>query len=390
MKKLLKYLSVLSVSCVLYGSEDTDYYISEENDSASIKKTCMGTITPPVNPNVKHGINAFMFGDFIYWSTRLDNLVYTQRGIASTLDKEEIIAKNKTKETTLIPPESTYSSSMNHKMSPGFKAGVGVNHCHDGWDSLIRYTWLHSSASESSSDVSFGYLNDFAVSKFLVFNTETTSIKKSSSMWTLRFNAADWELGRTFYISQKLILRPCIGLKGSWQHQYYSILLSDLEDQTYNLDDLTVKTFSKGSYNIYNQISYWGVGIRPGLSSSWLLTQHFSIFSESYVSAMWSYFQSSRKDNASQTTTDSNYFNFNNLTITDAKQTFHTITPVLELQIGLRWETMCSNDDYRIRFQAGWEEQLWFNQNQFININGYNPYGNLSFQGVTAEIRIDF
>jgi hypothetical protein len=132
------------------------------------------------------------------------------------------------------------------------------------------------------------------------------------------------------------------------------------------------------------------VGIRPGLSSSWLLTQHFSIFGEGYVSTMWSYFESSRVDKASQVTTDANFFNFDNLTITNSIQKHHTITPVIELQIGLRWETMCSNDDYRIRFQAGWEEQLWFNQNQFININGYNPYGNLSFQGVTAEIRIDF
>ena len=388
-KKFLNTFLLAMFFSSLHASYDSDY-MNDDNDPSCVKRASMGTITPPANPVVKHGIDGFVFGDFIYWTPRTDNLLYKQTGTLSSVEKDQL-AQGKKKITELvIPKESTSSSSVNHKLSPGFKAGIGANFTHDGWDSLIRYTWLHSQATEVSASKNFSYGHDSVFSKFVEFNSSTTTINRSSSSWNLRFNTGDWELGRAFYISPKLILRPYLGLKGSWQHQYYSVYLQDLMNETIKLDILDATSTTTGSYTIHNKQSFWGVGIRPGLSSCWELTDHLSIFGETSFSALWGYFDTTRTDVATQTTTDEKIASFNNLTVTNANQRNHTICPVLELMIGLRWEVMCSNDDYRIRLQAGWEEQVWFNQNHFININGFNPYGSLNLQGLTIELRIDF
>jgi hypothetical protein len=387
--KNINYFFICSLISTLYAGYDTDY-MNEDNDPSCVQRNSMGLITPPVNPVVKHGIDSFVFGDFIYWTPRIDNLLYKQTGILSSSEKDQILVGKKKIIELVIPPETSSSSSVDHKLSPGFKAGIGVNFMHDGWDSLIRYTWLHSQASEVSASKNFSYGHELAFSKFVEFNSSTTTINHSSSSWNLRFNTADWEFGRAFYISPKLILRPYLGLKGTWQHQYYSVNMTDLIDKKYNLDTLDVKSTTTGSYSIYNKQSFWGVGIRPGFNSSWGITDHCSIFGETSFSALWGYFDTTRNDTAVQNSTDEKIASFSNLTVTNTNQRNHTICPVLEFLIGLRWEVMCSNDDYRIRLQAGWEEQVWFNQNQFININGFNPYGNLNLQGLTLEMRIDF
>lgn len=384
-KKLLNYFFLLSLSSSLLASDDSDY-MSEDNNPATVKRASMGDITPAVNPVVKHGVDAFLFADFIYWTTRVDNLLSSQSGFTNSSDKNDIINNKKVVPVSLITDSAREHSSINHQMSPGFKVGAGFNFKHDGWDSLVRYTWLHGKASQNSNSALSSF-NEF--SSFVEFVSVSTSIGKESSNWNLHFNTIDWELGREFFISKNLVLRPVFGLKGSWQTQYYNKYLSDL---SINSGDFENPSITTGSYTILQKQSYWGIGIRPGLTTSWELCNNFSIFGDAFVSALWSYFDSSRKDTASQknTNNDPNILNFPNVTVTDTIQRNHSLCPVLELALGLRWETMCSNDDYRFRLQAGWEEQVFFNQNQFILINSPNSYGNLALQGLTIEARLDF
>lgn len=386
-KKLLTTFCLLALSS-LAASEDTDYM--QDDDNSSTNQT-MQQITPASGPIVKHGIDAFLFADFIYFSTRVDNLLQSQRGISTSADKDNYINNKKVIGQSILSDASQSTDSINHQMSPGFKVGAGLNFCYDGWDTLARYTWLHGKASQKTTNGSDSSSSFNEFSKFSIF-TNGTKIGKESSDWALHFNAVDWELGREFFISPHLLLRPVFGLKGSWQAQYYNLYELQLSDTTVFLTPAKTTATTEGSYAILQKQSYWGIGIRPGINTSWEICKNFSIFGDAFVSAMWSYFDNSRKDSSIQKNTNQaeNVLSFPETTLTDTVKKIHTITPVLELALGLRYETLCSNDDYRIRLQAGWEEQVWFNHNQFILINTPNSYGNLCLQGLTIEARLDF
>ena len=98
-------------------------------------------------------------------------------------------------------------------------------------------------------------------------------------------------------------------------------------------------------------------------------------------------FQTFKADNLVQKKSKLATYQKNN---TNLKSQYHTISAVVEFQLGLRWETKFSNDDYRIRLQASWEEQVYFNQNQFIILGKAPYYGNLCMQGLNIEARLDF
>ena len=88
----------------------------------------------------------------------------------------------------------------------------------------------------------------------------------------------------------------------------------------------------------------------------------------------------------------------------NVKNDFHTIKPVLELYMGLRWEDWMCCDCYHYSIELGWEEQWWANENQFFSVeplvivnNGPNRsrltesrLGDLIMQGLTVKVRFDF
>lgn len=67
----------------------------------------------------------------------------------------------------------------------------------------------------------------------------------------------------------------------------------------------------------------------------------------------------------------------------------YTLTPVLELALGLRDTVPLHNGKSRLTLQAGWEEQIWFSMNQFINPRAERS-GNLTLQGATGRVGFAF
>jgi hypothetical protein len=77
---------------------------------------------------------------------------------------------------------------------------------------------------------------------------------------------------------------------------------------------------------------------------------------------------------------------YNNLSL---KNRVRDVTPVLELGIGLFFEWPFHNEDYMFQLEAGWENQIWFDQNQFLALETLTP-GNLSMQGLTIKALFAF
>lgn len=351
-------------------------------DSYNLAQTKM--ITPNASPVVKGGLDLFIDADFIYWTARQDGLSYA---LTSNIPLTAAATENY---QTYASGKSLY---VNNKYSPGFKVGAGLILDHDGWDLYFQYTWFrtHPSSSTNSGYVvgTPGLDNILGFTSHAPFDDDGDSFRTAYSTWKLSFNEFDLELGRNYYISQKLTLRPHIGFKGGWQNQKFN--------NYWTLAQPTEIAFqwNSANYNIYQKNNFWNIGLRTGLDTSWMFTKNWSLFGDFAISTLWSKFTHKRKDvatTAGSSVTTENLTDFQTLNNVDyTKQ----LTPVIELALGLRFDWWFSDDDYRFRLQAGWENQVWFNTNKYKAIADRGALyqersGNLSLQGLTIEARFDF
>ncbi|HSX03761.1 MAG TPA: Lpg1974 family pore-forming outer membrane protein [Rhabdochlamydiaceae bacterium] len=321
-------------------------------------------ITPNAGPCVKDGTNIYVTADFIYWTAREDNLEFAMtESTAATSGGTAHPSKGR-----VFRPETRWR--------PGFKIGAGHDFCYDGWDIYAEYTWYRVSNTRNSITASS---NQVILDAFWFVNTPNNPavnlFLEADGRWRLDFNVVDFEVGRNFYVSPRLMLRPFCGLKGTWQKQKLKV---DFEN--------FFSSFATNVFSMNNRMKIWGVGILFGLDTSWHLSRSISLFANLAASALWEQFKVNRFDNEFIPTTNVNS------SLVNVMDRFHNVRPVLEWMLGARWETWFSCDQYHFAAEAGWEEQVWFSQNNFIRLPGTGSChnGDLTFQGLTTKVRLDF
>ena len=183
-------------------------------------------------------------------------------------------------------------------------------------------------------------------------------------------------------------------MKSTWGHQYFVInetVVGELR-HLYPFYQSASTDQAESLYTTTNTQGNWGFGVKCGLDSSWMFSKRFSLYGECAITTLWQYLRATRLDlynNIVSLATNeellANYLDVN------YHQRIHMVNPVLETQIGLRYDYLFSEDHYRFRAQLGWESQVWFNQNVFLTQYGDGQnYYNLGLQGLTAHFRLDF
>ncbi len=337
----------------LYGAQTKQF--KQASDPKFIE------ITPNAGPQVDHYISPFITADFIYFTTRQDGLGYVYTGIGNGVGN----------------PSRGNVHHIGWDFDPGFKAGVGLNLQHDGWDIYAQYTYLRTAPSDdSTSQPSNSFLFQYWVIGSGTSNLQPTgTFAKATARWNNDFNVIDLELGRNYFISQFLTLRHHVGFKGTWQEQHFH--LKELFDIGGN-NPLVL-------WKMKNDMNYWGVGIRTGLNTAWHFVKWFGIYGDLSLSALWSNFDINRKDTRLDSTQESTP-----ITLAYFDNDYRTLKGVIEWDLGLRFDIWWSSDRYHFSLQAGWEEQVWINHNQLIRKNEEAAHGDLIFQGLNVKARIDF
>lgn len=339
-------------------------------------------ITPKAGPCVVNSSNFYLTADFIYWNASEENLEFAT---VNTRDSFGLVH----------PKGKIYQIDSN--WAPGFKVGAGYDLCFDGCDIYAEYTYFHSTKREKtssslSSDLAlldnFWLLNNILlVSANFPGSTDSLGIliytlpeASAFSTWHLGFNQIDLDLGRNFYISRRLMLRPYVGLKGMWLKQNLKVGFEG------------ILTFGQPTpffarSNMKNKIDSWAIGMLSGVEGAWHFTTNFSLIGNLGFAGLWQHFKISRFDSEIvPLTAGSLNRNFINLS-----SNFNKFTPVIEWMLGFRWESWFGCDTYHLALDAGWEMQNWFSQNKFIRIAGSPKCdGDLAFQGLTVKCRFDF
>ena len=307
----------------------------------------------------------YAFGSFIYWKNQLEKEDVANKVISTGPDN---FFKVKQKE-------------VDFKYSPGFKLGMGYNFKRDGWDALLRWTSLHSTKnrkSVSSSPIITAQNSELVYFPLPAILNNIVAGGQVHADWNLHFNTLDFELGRDFFISRNITLRPFLGLKADWIEWKFTNKYANFFNQSFT---------PIASFNTRLKEDNQGVGPRMGINSRWILSScNFAIFGNLAGSLLYT-------DLKGKKTFETNPPRPSEFKTLGHR---HELKPVIECLIGLDWNH-CIRQHCNLYLSAGYEAQLWCDQtaadlydSPFFFNGELHAIQSLMFQGLTASMRLDF
>jgi len=333
-------------------------------------------ITPPQAPGVCGWANYFFTADFIYWRTTADGCQFAASGVPINDNKKNIVS----------PTSEGKNPSPAFDFQPGFKAGAGFKFAHDGWDLYANYTWLNPAKVKASLSSSNGSLVGPGDPYW-----QTATLSNIKNTFQQSFNTLDLELGRQFFLSKFLTLRPYFGLKAMLINQHVRNYSTVFNNATNGLVGGSSSVLPPPGETITNLIAKedlrsWGVGIRGGFAPVWYFMKNFGLYGNFAASCMWSHYKTHTRTSFKGFITDPVTGAITPVFGVSANigRLLHTVTPVIEVGLGLTSTIFFHEDASALTLSAGWEQQVW------IGFNGATATGNMSLQGFTFKVGYEF
>lgn len=304
----------------------------------------------------------YVFGDLLYWHADVDHADWAYKN-SDTLD----------------PVITGPNHSLNFKWAYGFRVGLGANMDYDQWDTNVYYTWFQTENSNA-----LGTKGTQSAADLFGLATPFTQGKMS---WRIHYSVIDWELGRWFYVSKHLALRPHIGLKNAWISHHTHQRFTQVDNR-----------FNTRSHN-----EFWGVGPSGGLNTAWnfanLGRHHFDFFGDFAGALMYGHFNVRHKEINTVIGTE---IVLGPDTVTSGFQPSHLsrnlMVPMVQGIFGLSWDTGFNCDRCHFGIRVGYEFQYWWRQNQMLigetavgsTVRYHRSNGDLALQGLTIDFKFDF
>jgi len=255
----------------------------------------------------------------------------------------------------------------------GINAFVGYNFDHDGYDMKITNSYFDTSASSTANAGFGGAVVPLRASTYIVDETSETSFtncSESKSQLSITYDLLGLELGRDFYVSQYLAIRPFIGLLSSWMWLENNISYSGGEELTVN------------SVYVEDHSNWWGIGPQFGLNSEYGLGGGFSIFADTKGALTYGRFRVYHTEDFSGTANPE----------AEVKAYGHRIVPYVQAVLGVSYEFTTDNNKNHFLLRAGYNTQYFFGANQMLrpSNNGAINYitrqnNNLQTQGLILD-----
>lgn len=258
----------------------------------------------------------------------------------------------------------------------GFRVGLGYGMCHDEWDTQLYYTRFTTQGNDHLSNnpgsIFSPFLGNFYVDNPTGAGISGIAYQKASIHWGIDFNVFDWELGRSFWVSHALSLRPFVGLKGGWIHQA-------IHTKWQNPHISGAEFFQTGKENLKN--NFWGLGPCGGLNTKWHLFERenhsFTLLGDLSGALMWG------------------HWTFGDLFKNDIQQEvsiklshLNSGATMLRTFLGLGWDAnFCQ---FYFSTKLGYEMQFWLDQLQLYLFDTGRLSNALTLQGGTLEFSLDF
>jgi len=364
--------SLVAMTSYLNADYDNAQMRNLENRVSTLeqKKGANGMINPNGRPEVRDGADIFITGDALLWQAHEGGLGFAIESELAHLD---------------TPLDHSSVENPHFKYDWGFRLGAGYNLPHDGWDLYADWTHINMRSHHEEAGEEGEFLWPMWIHPASPFSLNV--VGEAEARWKMHLNVIDLDMGREFFTSKWLTFRPHFGLRSAWIRQSYDVDYEGIYTPAEgNLNPIKVGDEIKIDLNN----KFWGIGPRFGLDTQWGLGTGFSLYGNASISLLYGFFSS--------------YFHeldrrLNGIGVPYAAthNSFRQTTAVSDLQLGLRYDHMFSNDRFHFNIQAGWEHHMFFSQNQFVrfvdNIEKGNfvvNQGDLTTQGWTLSARFDF
>jgi len=397
MKKLLAISLTLAASSLSAGSCGCSESCCPTEKAACIDCVCY---TPQFN-NLDCDCGFFISADFLYWYARETKLSYA----AEFIMKPAVDVLPPFNPDTRIAAFPTDYKYLNTSWDPGFRIGLGWNMGCDGWDLSANWTYYHNHRKDSCSVPVFTGDSPLEGETGLCDRWNNMSLfgtpiwDRVSAKWSLHFNQIDLELGRKYWLSPCFTMRPYAGLRGAWSKTKFNVkgelgpkfIAPDIDER---MESSTDNSNSR----------LWGVGFTTGIQPTWYFCRSLSLFSNLDASLLWGRFKGQQSEQIFKCEAEQRQPEV--AVIFDQQQTasnhFYTMQPIIDLAIGLRWESNWCCDRFRTELDLGWEHHVWFDYgNRYLisdTSGGANPVfktytevdSNLIMGGFVLRLRVDF
>ena len=372
-------VSLVAFTGILNAADDAQMRNLENRVNAlEQRKGASGMINPPARPVVKEGVDMFVTGELLVWKATQDDMAY-----AVQLDQNP----------TINGFNSGKVKNWRGKWAAGFRVGLGYNMAHDGWDIDAYWTHfnMHGKSEEDDNECECVAIFQPVFQPKDFNNGNTTAVfvlEAEARKWKLDINMVDLEMGREFFVSKWLTLRPFVGLRGAWVRQKFEVEYAGNGTFASNYTTLLAGANSVDFESMKTHM--WGVGPRAGLNTQWGVGSGVSFYGNLALSTVWGRTKVTEVANAQNevAATEAEIEHFSNK--------FSATRAILDLALGLRYDTTFADDSWAWGIWAGWESHYFWSQNKLFNFGGhsngefYQYDGDLATNGVTIGMSFDF
>jgi hypothetical protein len=242
----------------------------------------------------------------------------------------------------------------------GFRGGFIYDSSNNKWQNRLYWTFF---TTTNNTGIHLG--EQLVVPEFFSGFLSQNYFLGANLDWRLVMNIIDYELAHSFRVHNMLAITPRIGIKGgtinqSINSQWDAILFVATE-------------------NLKN--NFFGIGPSFGLDTTWSLFKNFNLIGNFTTAFMWGNWRISdvySRPAALLVSPTVISTNFNNSQL-----------GVLMLQyiLGLEWVYTGRS---QVTLQLGYEMQYWANQLKIPTFQQLPVHGDLTLQGGTCRILIDF
>ena len=334
-----------------FGDSSSLRNIENRLNSLEQRRGVNGMINPPAMPLTRNGWDFQISADALLWQLFEDGLSY---------------AVETTSTGTPVGADAVKS-----KYNWGFRVGLDWTLPHDNWDIDLSWTHLisnrHGNSTASTSEATPNVL----VKVQGYANLATVGYKAANSKYRNRLDQIDLNMGREFFISKWVTLRPFFGLRADWLRQTLST--------SYGSIAASGSLIPNQSTNQSNK--WWGIGIESGLNTQWSFCNGFSIYGNVATAIEYGLQKLLLNESGNANASFS--------------RSYHICRPILDLQLGLGWDYNFCEDNFHFALKLGWENHVYFDQSRFLsyNITNYSDNtsgGSLTYQGWTLHACFDF
>ncbi|HSX11982.1 MAG TPA: Lpg1974 family pore-forming outer membrane protein [Rhabdochlamydiaceae bacterium] len=379
-KPILSCCFLLSFKTLLLA---TDYQSSCEYMAAP---QCSILYSPPAAFDSCEPWQIFAQLDGIYWFTKEDNLDYAIKDHNPPNNFSNFQPKFPFGQ---LPNNNARVINVAGSWDWGFRAKLGGYFADDIWDLTVVWTRFYTNKDSHVTAQPNERLFTTMIFPFVplsltsLFGNSFFEAAVASAKWTMHEDLVDLECGRDSWVGSCLSIRPYAAVRTSWIKQgldvnYFKIpgLFSAAGVLlTPGLSEIDVKTKNH----------FWGIGPRAGVSSFWHLNDSWGIYGDISASLIWGYFNIHMQE-----VDIPDFVPMRE----DIKSDFSSQQANLDFRVGIQWEHYFCENKRKLMFALGWDEQIWFKQNQLYMIFFNLPFdvknGDLILSGVTLSGRWEF